>query len=176
MKYRFCPICGSELVLTSKSDGKKPRPSCTRCEFIYYGNPKPCVGAVIIRSGKVLLIQRAYEPYKHYWDFPGGFLEAGESAEEGLKRELAEELKIDVKIRRALGIYPDTYGPGGVATLNIYYLCKILTGKISPNQAEVAAARWFSPDKLPAKLAFGHVKLVINNWKKLRDRKSVVRV
>jgi ADP-ribose pyrophosphatase YjhB (NUDIX family) len=174
MEYRFCPICGSELILASKSGVKKPRLSCVRCEFIHYGNPKPCVGAVIIENGKVLLIQRAIEPYKNCWDFPGGFLEAGELPKDGLQRELAEELKIDVKIVRALGIYPDTYGPGGVATLNIYYLCKILTGEISPNQAEVAAARWFSPDKLPSKLAFGHVKRVLNNLKKLGDRKSVV--
>jgi ADP-ribose pyrophosphatase YjhB (NUDIX family) len=174
MEYRFCPLCGSELVLSSKSGGKKARPSCVRCDFVHYGNPKPCVGAVIIENGKVLLIQRAIEPYKNCWDFPGGFLEAGESAEEGLQRELAEELKIGAKIVRLLSIHPDSYGPGGVATLNIYYFCKISGGEISPNQAEVAAARWFMLDKLPSELAFGHVELVMKDWQEWRDRRAVL--
>jgi ADP-ribose pyrophosphatase YjhB (NUDIX family) len=174
MKYRFCPQCGSELVLSSKSGVKKARPYCVRCDFVHYGNPKPCVGAVIIRNGKVLLIQRANEPYKNYWDFPGGFLEAGESAEEGLKRELAEELKIAIKIVRLLSIHPDTYGPGGVATLNIYYSCKISQGVISPNQTEVAAAGWFMLDKLPSKLAFEHVELVMKDWQEWRERRAVL--
>jgi ADP-ribose pyrophosphatase YjhB (NUDIX family) len=176
MEYRFCPLCASELVLLLKSDGKKVRPSCLRCDFVHYGNPKPCVGAVIIKHGKVLLVQRANEPYKHHWDFPGGFLESGEHPKEGLKRELAEELKIDIKIRRTLGIYPDTYGAGGVATLNIYYLCRIALGKISPNQNEIAAAQWFDLEELPSQLAFEHVELVVSDLRKLYDRKHPVLV
>ncbi|MCI0696007.1 NUDIX hydrolase [candidate division KSB1 bacterium] len=175
MEYCFCPLCGSELILPSKSGSKKPRPACVRCEFIHYGNPKPCVGAVIIKNGKVLLIQRANEPYKYYWDFPGGFLECGELPEEGLRREMMEELSIDISVIRLLGIYPDSYGPKGDATLNIYYLCKVSHGEITP-QTEIAEAKWFALDELPRKLAFGHVELVLKTWKKWRDKKSPVLV
>ncbi len=176
MEYRFCPLCGSELILSIKLKSRRTYQSCPRCDFVHYENPKPCVVAVIIKNGKVLLTQRTNTPYKYHWDFPGGFLESGEHPEEGLKRELAEELKISIKILRVLGIYPDTYGPGGVATLNIYYLCKISRGVISPNQTEVAAARWFAPEKLPSKLAFGHVELVMKDWKKWHDRRVTVLV
>jgi ADP-ribose pyrophosphatase YjhB (NUDIX family) len=163
MEYRFCPICGSELVLSSKSGGKKARPSCVRCDFVHYGNPKPCVGAVIVRNGKVLLMKRADEPFKNHWDYPGGFLESGENTQEGLRREVTEELKISVDIIDFLGIYPDSYGPEGDATLNIYYLCKIANGTIDP-QAEVAEVRWFVLNELPPNLAFGHVKSVLNEY------------
>jgi NADH pyrophosphatase NudC (nudix superfamily) len=161
MEYRFCPLCGGTL----KPDSKQKHLTCPQCNFVHYKNPKPCVGAVIIREGKVLLIRRAHEPYKDYWDFPGGFLECGEYPEEGLKREIAEELGIGIAIKRILGIYPDSYGAGGVSTLNVYYLCKISNGDIKP-QTEIAEAKWFFPNELPAKLAFGHVKLVLEDRRK----------
>ncbi|MGH7451214.1 MAG: NUDIX hydrolase [bacterium] len=176
MEYHFCPSCGCELILSLKLKGTRTYLSCPRCKFVHYENPKPCVGAVMIKSGKVLLIRRANEPFKNHWDFPGGFLEAGEKPKEGLQREIAEELQIGVKIIRVLGIYPDTYGPEGDATLNIYYLCKISRGEITPNQIEIAAAKWFDLDELPLKLAFGHVELVMEDWKKWHDRKPTVLV
>lgn len=176
MEYHFCPLCGSELVLSLKLKGKRTYPSCPRCDFVNYENPKPCVGAVMIKNGKVLLIRRANEPFKNHWDFPGGFLEAGEKPKEGLQREIAEELQLGVKIIRVLGIYPDTYGPGGDTTLNIYYLCKIFRGEITPNQIEIAAAKWFDLDELPSKLAFGHVGLALNDLRKLYERKHPVLV
>ncbi|MCG3118520.1 MAG: NADH pyrophosphatase [bacterium] len=145
-------------------NGKTGNQSCSKCGFVHYQNPKPCVGAVILQNGKVLLVRRANEPFKNHWDFPGGFLECGERAEDGLKREVGEELTVGVKIIRVLGIYPDTYGPGGEATLNIYYYCKILPGNIVP-QIEIAEAEWFAINALPAPLAFGHVKLVLNTLK-----------
>jgi ADP-ribose pyrophosphatase YjhB (NUDIX family) len=108
-------------------------------------------------------MKRSYEPFKNHWDYPGGFLESGEKPRDGLRREVAEELKINVEILDFLGIYPDTYGPEGDATLNIYYFCKITNGTIDP-QAEVAEARWFVLNDLPPNLAFGHVKLVLNEY------------
>jgi len=176
MEYRFCPLCGRELILSINLKGKRAYKSCSSCDFIHYENPKPCVGAVMIKNGKVLLIRRANEPFKNHWDFPGGFLEAGEKPHDGLQREIAEELQIGVKIIRVLGIYPDTYGPGGDATLNIYYLCKISRGEIAPNQIEIAAANWFDLDELPSKLAFGHVELVVSDLKKLYARKRPILV
>lgn len=153
MEYRFCPICRSSLISQRKSNEKQNHLSCSACNFIHYKNPKPCIVAVIVKNNKILLIRRANAPYKNYWDFPGGFLECGEYPKVGLKREVAEELNIRVKIIRILGIYPDSYGPEGDSTLNIYYLCKKLPGTIIP-QDEIAEARWFDLDKTPRKLAF----------------------
>jgi len=167
MQYRFCPLCGNALNWSIKTHSTKKRLYCARCEFVHYDNPKTCVGAVIAKNGKILLTRRANEPFKDHWDFPGGFLVAGEHSKDGLRRELDEELKIGVKIGRIVGIYPDFYGPDGDATLNIYYLCKIANGEITPRPYEIAEAKWFSPNALPAKLAFGHVQLVLDEWRKL---------
>lgn len=167
MQYRFCPWCGNKLVLSIKTRNKKNRSHCPGCKFIHYENPKPCVGAVIVKRGKILLTRRAYEPYQNYWDFPGGFLESGENPKRGLSRELKEELQIGVKIGRVLGIYPDYYGPGGDATLNIYYLCRMVNGEIIPRAGEIAEAKWFAANAPPVKLAFEHAPLVIKAWRKL---------
>ena len=164
MEYRFCPICRSPLTSQSQSNGKQNYLACSACDFIHYKNPKPCAVAVIVRAGKILLIRRANNPYKNYWDFPGGFIECDEHPKGGLKREIAEELKIRVKIIRFLGIYTDSYGPAGDATVNIYYLCKKLRGEIMP-QDEIAKARWFDIDKTPRKIAF-NTNAVIEDLKK----------
>jgi len=163
MEFRFCPKCRSRLTLKLKANGKIENQPCSKCNFIYYPNPKACVGAVIVEKDKVLLIQRANEPFKDHWDFPGGFLENGERTEEGLEREIGEELRVGVKISHVLGIYKDTYGPGGEETLNIYYLCEIRQGQITP-QTEIADVKWFDVNKLPSNLAFGHVRNVLMDW------------
>lgn len=56
---------------------------CGVCGKWHYHNSKPCAGALVVRDGKVLLAQRGVEPFKGYWDIPGGFLEAGEHPEHG---------------------------------------------------------------------------------------------
>jgi ADP-ribose pyrophosphatase YjhB (NUDIX family) len=122
MEHRFCAICGTALTSYPKVNGSQDHQFCSKCGFVDYKNPKPCVGAVIVKYNKVLLVRRAREPFKNHWDFPGGFLECGEHPHGGLKREVAEELRISIKIISLLGIYPDQYGAGGESTLNIYYL------------------------------------------------------
>lgn len=166
MEHRFCTLCGHALISHLRVDNGSAHLSCPNCGFVDYKNPKPCVGAVIVKHGKILLARRAREPFKNHWDFPGGFLESGEHPHDGLKREVAEELKIGVKITRLLGIYPDQYGIGGEATLNIYYLCEMSNGVVRP-QEEVVDADWFAVDALPPNLAFMHVALVLEDWKKL---------
>jgi len=79
------------------------------------------VGAIIFEKGKVLLSKRAGRPFKNYWDVPGGFLEAGEHPEEGIKREIFEETGLKIKPMRIIGVFMDTYGKGGIRTLNIHF-------------------------------------------------------
>lgn len=64
----------------------------------------PCVGAVVFdASGKLLLIKRANPPAQGLWSLPGGRLEAGESAQEGIVREVAEETGLAVSVEREVG-------------------------------------------------------------------------
>ena len=56
------------------------------------------VAAIICREGKYFATQRGYGEFKDYWEFPGGKIEAGESREEALKREIREELDTEIKV------------------------------------------------------------------------------
>lgn len=74
---------------------------------------KPLAAGVIVRDGKVLLTQRRFHPHGERWSFPSGKIEAGESLEEALVRELHEELLIAPAQVRVVGHLGDTDLPSG---------------------------------------------------------------
>ena len=121
------------------------------------------MGAVLVKDEHVLLIRRANEPFKDFWDFPGGFLNCGEHPESGLKREVFEELNVNMEIAELIGFYMDNYGESGESTLNIYYSGSIVNGSMYPN-SEVSEVRWFDLQKLPQNLAFNHAQFVLSDW------------
>lgn len=163
MDLRFCPTCGMRIDPEPGSKNGRPLLTCAKCGFIYYNSPKPCVGAVIANNGKVLLIRRANLPYRDFWDFPGGFLDFNEHPEIGLKREVSEELGVEVAVSRLVGLYMDFYRTPKESTLNIYYTCNVTKGEIAP-QEEVAEVRWFELTRLPKRLAFNHIESVLEDW------------
>ncbi|MGH7492145.1 MAG: NUDIX hydrolase [bacterium] len=120
------------------------------------------MSAIIHRRNEILFVQRAHEPFKHYWDFPGGFLEAGESPEAGLRREVREELQIEINILRLWNAYPDTYGPENTPVVVLYYYCTPGEGAIH-QQEEIADVQWFTLSKPPEKLAFNHIPAVLSD-------------
>ena len=104
------------------------------------------VAAVTEREGRVMLCQR--RPGVHNalkWEFPGGKLEAGESPEAALARELREELDIGVAVGRVrdavLHRYPDR------DVLVLFYGCRITSGE--PRTLDCNAVAWVPPDELP---------------------------
>lgn len=103
----------------------------------------------------MLLGKRGIEPYKGYWDVPGGFLEAGEHPEEGTKRELLEETGLEIRILGLIGFYMDRYGADGVWLINFYYAAERTGGELRAMD-DVEELRWFSPDELPKEFGFAH--------------------
>jgi len=79
-----------------------PRHVCSRCGEIHYLNPKIVTGCIPIWEDKVLLCRRAIEPRSGYWTLPAGFMENGESTQEGAVRETLEEANARVRIQ---GLY-----------------------------------------------------------------------
>ncbi|MBN2520941.1 MAG: NUDIX hydrolase [Bacteroidales bacterium] len=155
---KYCYKCGSRLTV-ELIDGKK-RFLCSACKTVSYINSKPCVGALIIEKDKILLTKRKIGPYKNYWDIPGGFLEESEHPEDGLHRELKEELGMQIKIIQLFDIKIDTYGSNGFPTLNIFYICNKLT---DPNFVtdDVIKYKWFYINNLPDNMAFKSARLVL---------------
>lgn len=78
---------------------------CEACGFINYQNPKIVAGAVVVEDGKVLLCRRAIEPRRGYWTIPAGYMELGETVQEGAIREAQEEALADIALDGLLGIY-----------------------------------------------------------------------
>jgi ADP-ribose pyrophosphatase YjhB (NUDIX family) len=143
---RFCLTCGGPLRAI-REDGHR-RWRCRRCGWTFYGNPVPASTAVVIRRGQVLLARRARPPYPGYWDLPGGFLEAGETPEAGLRREMREELGVSVTRVRVIGFATDRYGPRGVPVLTVMYRVQPGTGRLRPAD-DVSELKWFDPREVP---------------------------
>lgn len=91
--FKFCPRCGAEAKVS------KRMMSCPSCGLDTYFSPKPVQEVVLQnKAGEYLFCVRAADPEAGRLDFPGGFVEPGETFEESLRREVKEELGIEINI------------------------------------------------------------------------------
>ena len=165
-KYDFCPRCGGRLDL-AHPHGLIEEPAeltCTACGFIFWQNSKPCAGVLVVREGRLLLVRRAFEPFKDWWDVPGGFLHDGEHPEDGAVREIGEETGLRVRLTGLVGIFMDTYGPTGDATLNVFYTGEAIGGQEVAG-SDATGLCWFAPDEIPENVAFACNRQAIRMWK-----------
>ncbi|MFO7868853.1 MAG: NUDIX domain-containing protein [Bacteroidales bacterium] len=122
--FQYCPSCGAQNLC--KHSFKSIQ--CASCGFLFFVNPAAAVAAVIINSAdEVLLTKRAFEPAKGMYDLPGGFVDPGETAEHALKREIAEELHVDVTAYSYFASFPNEYVYNGLLyyTVDMVYFCDI---------------------------------------------------
>jgi ADP-ribose pyrophosphatase YjhB (NUDIX family) len=101
---KFCSSCGHPVTLRVPDGDHLPRFVCTSCNTIHYENPRIIAGCVIEIGGKILLCRRAIEPRHGFWTTPAGFMENGESVQQGAAREAMEEALAHVKIGSLLAI------------------------------------------------------------------------
>ena len=152
--FTYCPSCAARLTV-DPDDPRAPR-VCPSCGAIHYHNSKPAAGALILRDDRILLVERAVEPFKGYWDVPGGFLELGEHPADGARREALEETGLVVELEDApFAIMMDRYGDSGDYTLNLYYIARVIGGDPCPSD-DAAALNWFPLTALPERIAFEH--------------------
>ena len=102
------------------------------------------VAAIIFRDGELFATQRGYGEWKDWWEFPGGKMEAGESSEDALKREIREELSTDICIEEFLCTVEYDY-PKFHLTMHCY-ICSLLTEALQLNEHE--DARWLKGKEL----------------------------
>ena len=102
------------------------------------------VAAIIQKDGKIFATQRGYGDFKDWWEFPGGKIEARESPEQALVREIREELSTDIIIEKLLRTVEYDY-PKFHLTLHCY-LCTLASDSLHLNEHE--AARWLSKEDI----------------------------
>jgi ADP-ribose pyrophosphatase YjhB (NUDIX family) len=155
-EYRYCPRCATPLERIL--DDLKPRPTCPSCGFIQYLNPPLAATIILPRGDKILMGRRTIEPRAGYWTFPGGYVELGESAEEAVVREAKEEMGIDVRVDRLLGLHSGA--PSAVAVA--LFEGTIVAGEPRPLH-EVDRVEFFHPDATP-EVAFMNTMWALEQW------------
>ena len=100
----FCSHCGAAVRVGIPPDDNRERYLCDGCGRIHYQNPNIVSGCLARWGDKILMCKRAIYPRKGYWTAPAGYLENGESVEEGAVRETWEEANAEVEIVRLLTV------------------------------------------------------------------------
>lgn len=102
---KFCSQCGHATQRQIPEHDHLMRDVCPVCAYIHYENPKIIAGALVIHQQKILLCRRAIEPSYGYWTLPAGYLEIGESIQQGAIRECWEEAEAKIDIEQLYCIY-----------------------------------------------------------------------
>jgi NADH pyrophosphatase NudC (nudix superfamily) len=109
VSYRYCPRCATSLALVEQAEdgGPKSRLRCPACGWTHWNNPTPVLAAIIEctdREGRILLARNAAWPGRMF-ALVTGFMEAGETPEEGIRREVTEETSLQVRALNLVGVY-----------------------------------------------------------------------
>lgn len=159
--YIFCPQCS--VKLSQKLIDKQKVKCCGNCGFIFWNNPKPVVSILLYRNNKVLMLQRAKDPFKDYWVLPGGFINHDETPEDAIKRETKEETDLDINVDGIVGVYKINDDPRGVHIDIIFEGKARGTPELSKEDTRL---EYFSPDQLPQLIAYKHREAIHDSFSK----------
>lgn len=168
---RFCNLCGSARLAGRVPAGDdRRRDVCEDCGHIHYFNPKIVVGALPVWQDKVLLCRRAIAPRHGLWTLPAGFMEEGETLEEGAVRETREEADADIVID---SLYTATSLPD-ISQVYILFLARLTDGRFGCG-SESLEVRLFEEADIPwDELAFRTVSLTLRHYFDDRRNGSMV--
>ena len=104
--FQYCPTCATalQLIVQAEDGGDKERLRCPACGWTHWNNPTPVLAAIVEYQGQVLLARNAAWPGKMF-ALITGFMEAGESPQEGIAREVKEETNLDCTQVNLVGAY-----------------------------------------------------------------------
>lgn len=152
----FCPRCASALV--GQMHSGKLRPSCPKCGWVYFPDPKVAVAILLKRDNQVLLVQRMFDPQKGFWTLPSGFVDAGENPMDAARRECLEETGLSVGDVSLLDVMYSQEHPRGASIL-IIYQAEIESGELRPGD-DAGQAAFFELEELPP-LAFDSTRWIL---------------
>ncbi|MBK0393103.1 NUDIX hydrolase [Ramlibacter algicola] len=152
---KHCRECGHAVVYRVPDDGDtRERAVCPQCGTIHYENPLNVVGTVPYWGDRVLLCKRNIEPRWGKWTLPAGFMELGETAEEGAARETDEEAGAQVALEGLISVI----SVPRVGQVHLFYVARLLSDRFEPGH-ETIEARLFGEDEIPwEEIAFKTVR------------------
>jgi NAD+ diphosphatase len=141
VQAKHCLRCGS--VLAPFHDGERERLRCVAegCAWIYYGNPTPVVAALVEHQGDIVLVRNPGWP-AGFFGLVSGFLEAGETPEAGVLREVREELGLDGEVASLIGVYSFELRNEVIAAYHVKGQGEVVVG------AELEGVKRVAPEKL----------------------------
>jgi ADP-ribose pyrophosphatase YjhB (NUDIX family) len=158
-----------EFVRRIPSGDTIERAVCVQCGHVDYENPKIVVGAVVAQAGRVLLCRRAIPPRAGFWTLPAGYLELGETLEEGAAREADEEAQATISIEGVLGLFTISR----VGQVQVIFRARFADPDAVPlfgAGPESREVRLFGWEEIPwADIAFPSVRWALDTWRALGD-------
>lgn len=154
MRMKFCSRCGASLSYRIPAGDDRPRYVCNDCGTVHYENPKVVVGCIPVWEDRILLCKRAIEPGLGKWTLPAGYLETGETAEQGAVRETYEEAGARVEIVQPYALFSLTFAD------HIYFMfhARLLNPRFAPGK-ESLAVKLFSEPEIPwPEMAFSVIR------------------
>jgi ADP-ribose pyrophosphatase YjhB (NUDIX family) len=154
----------SSFVRQIPEGDNRERMVCADCGHVAYENPKVVVGAVVVAGGQVLMCRRAIEPRRGYWTLPAGYLELGETLEEGAAREALEEAEAVIAIDGILGVF----SIARIGQVQVIFRARFADSGapvFGPGE-ESMEVRLFGPAEIPwSEIAFPSVHWALNAWR-----------
>ena len=143
------------------------RDVCVTCGFVNYVNPKIVTGSIVRHESKIMLCRRAIEPRIGFWTLPAGFMELGESVEEGAAREAREEACAELELETLLGLYSIPR----IGQVQIFFRARLINEpSAGPESLAVGLFGW---DAIPWKeLAFPSVKWALEHYRATEGHSS----
>ncbi|MGD2125144.1 MAG: NAD(+) diphosphatase [Desulfobacteraceae bacterium] len=138
--HQYCGQCGSQT--TNKTDERAK--VCPECGLMTFPRMSPAIIVAVVKDKKILLARASRFPYEMY-SVLAGFVEPGESLEACVKREVREEVGIEVKNIRYFGNQPWPF-PN---SLMVAFTADYAAGEIRIDETEIVDAGWFSANNFP---------------------------
>ncbi len=155
-----CRRCGSPTQYRVPADDNRERAVCTACGEIHYENPINVVGTVPVWDERVLLCRRNIEPRHGLWTLPAGFLELGETSEQGALRETDEEAGAEVALE---GLFT-VLNVVRAGQIHLFYRARMLSPRLAPGP-ETIEARLFREHEVPwDQIAFRTVRQTLVHY------------
>lgn len=144
------------------------RDICSTCGHVHYRNPKIVVGSIVRHQSRILLCRRAIDPRSGFWTLPAGYLELGETSEQGALREAREEASATIAIDRLFAVYSIPR----IAQVQVMYLAHLLSPEIAPGPESIEAAL-FDWGEIPwNELAFPSVRWALEQYRSVEGSET----